>query len=174
MKKSKLLSLAMALTLMPASLSSCLLLMGDDDESSSEAEKASVSDSSSVSDSESSKISAKDEKPEYEIKVTDYFLSKDYKDAEVLVVEYEWTNNSDEPKSFTTLFSDKAFQGGVECDNIVIGCDDVNANDQLADIQPGTTFKIKCDYYLRDKSPVNIVVTRWFQDDKLVDETLEF
>lgn len=171
MKKTKLLSLAMALTLMPASLSSCLLLMGDDDESSSEAEKTSVSDSSSVSDS---KISEKEETPEYEVKVTDYFLSKDYKDEEVLVVEYEWTNNSDEPKSFITVFDDKLYQNGVECDDSVVGCDDVNSDDAWANIQPGTTFKVKCDYYIRDKSPINIVVTRWLGDDKYIDETIEF
>lgn len=171
MKKTKLLSIAMALTLMPASLSSCLLLMGDDDESSSEAEKTSVSDSSSVSDS---KISEKEEKPEYEVKVTDYFLSKDYKDEEVLVVEYEWTNNSDEPKSFITVFDDKLYQNGVECDDSVVGCDDVNSDDAWANIQPGTTFKVKCDYYIRDKSPINIVVTRWLGDDKYIDETIEF
>lgn len=171
MKKTKLLSIAMALTLMPASLSSCLLLMGDDEESSSEAEKTSVSDSSSVSDS---KISQKEETPEYEVKVTDYFLSKDYKDEEVLVVEYEWTNNSDEPKSFITVFDDKLYQNGVECDDSVVGCDDVNADDAWANIQPGTTFKVKCDYYIRDKSPINIVVTRWLGDDKYIDETIEF
>jgi hypothetical protein len=170
MKKIKLLSIAMALTLMPASLSSCLLLMGDDDESS-EAEKTSVSDNSSVSDS---KISQKEETPEYEVKVTDYFLSKDYKDEEVLVVEYEWTNNSDEPKSFITVFDDKLYQNGVECDDSVVGCDDVNADDAWANIQPGTTFKVKCDYYIRDKSPINIVVTRWLGDDKYIDETIEF
>lgn len=170
MKKTKLLSIAMVLALMPASLSSCLLLMGDDEESS-EVEKTSVSDSSSVSDS---KISEKEEKPEFEVKITDYFLSKDYKDTEVLVIEYEWTNNSDKPVSFMSTFEDKIYQGGVECDSSVVGCDDTNVDDQMADIQPGTTFKVKCDYYLRDKSAVNVVVRRWIYDDIYIDETIEF
>lgn len=132
----------------------------------------SKNDDTTISDSEKPSMSEK--KAKYEIRVMDYFLSKDRDGKDVLVVDYEWKNNSDETKSFMVAIDDKVFQNGIELDSTVFGCDDTNIDDEMIDIQPGATFRIKCDYYLRDTTtPINVVVEEYLRDDKLVDVTLE-
>lgn len=132
----------------------------------------SKNDDTTISDGEKPSMSEK--KAKYEIRVMDYFLSKDRDGKDVLVVDYEWTNNSDETTSFWVTFSDKVFQNGIELDETVFGCDDTNIDDEMTEIQPGAKYRVKCDYLLRDStSPVNVVTTQYLKNDKLIDITLE-
>ncbi|MBR6873405.1 MAG: DUF5067 domain-containing protein [Ruminococcus sp.] len=89
-------------------------------------------------------------KPEYEIKVNKAYISQDYQKNTVLVVEYEWTNNSDKATSFTFAFQDNVYQNGIECSSSVFGCDDIDSEKQLTKIQPGTTFTLNVGYKLNE------------------------
>lgn len=127
---------------------------------------------STASDGEKPSMSEK--KAKYEIRVMDYFLSKDRDGKDVLVVDYEWTNNSDESTQFWLTLDDKVFQNGIELNDSVYGCDDTNIDDQMTEIQPGAVFRVKCDYYLRDTtSPINIIVEEGIGNAQLLDMTLE-
>lgn len=132
----------------------------------------SKNDDTTISDSEKPSMSEK--KAKYEIRVMDYFLSKDRDGKDVLVVDYEWTNNSEETTQFWLNLEDKVFQNGIELDDSVYGCDETNYNDEMTEIQPGATFRVKCDYYLRDTTtPINIVVEEGWGNTQLLDMTLE-
>lgn len=105
--------------------------------------------------------------------ITGHHLSKDYADRDVLVVEYDFYNGEDKPKSFMWLFDDKCFQNGVSCDDWPIGVDEINSDDASAEVQPGYTHHIAVGYELRDMSDVNIVVEKTLNSDIVyVNETL--
>ena len=52
---------------------------------------------------------------DYYIKIVSAAKAKDYSGADVLIVTYEWTNNADDAAMFSTAFTAKAYQNGVEC-----------------------------------------------------------
>lgn len=110
---------------------------------------------------------------EFAFEIVSTSLSKDYNNADVLVVEYNYTNNSDKATSFTFACQDKVFQNGIECDSTVIGCDEVDTQTELNDIQPGTTYTLKVGYHLQDTTtPVQIQVTDLFGTETFIDETI--
>lgn len=117
-----------------------------------------VAESSSSSDSE------------FAVEILSTSISTDYEGSPVLVVEYNFTNNSDEAASFIFSCQDKAFQNGVECSSTVIGCDEIDSEQTMNDIQPGVTYALKTGYMLQDTTtPVDIEVTSL---DILNEETL--
>ena len=120
---------------------------------------------------------AQTEKPasdaKFAFEIVSTAMSTDYEGKSVLVVEYNFTNNSDETTSFTFACQDKVFQNGIECDSSVIGCDDVDSQMQLTDIQPGTTYTLKVGYHAESGAPVDIQITSLFGDETYLEQTVE-
>lgn len=108
---------------------------------------------------------------ETSIKIADHFLAKDYADADILVVNYEFYNGEDSAKGFSFMFNDKAFQNGVECDSTVIS-DDVDTQTQLNEIQPGVTYTVSVGYHISDMSDIEIEVTDLFGTKEYLTETI--
>lgn len=106
------------------------------------------------------------------LKITNYFLSKDYDGKDVLVVDYQYTNIEDEAEAFIYEFSDSAFQNGIECDSSVFGCDDIDSQSQMSEIQPGVSISVKIGYHIQDMSNVNIVVKKLFTSSEVLNETI--
>lgn len=102
---------------------------------------------------------------ETSVKVTGHHMSKDYNDEDVLIVDYEYYNGSDEAKSFMINFSAKAFQNGIECDDTVIGCDEIDSEKIMNEIQPGVTLNFSRGYHIVDMSDVEIKVEGTLFDD---------
>lgn len=102
---------------------------------------------------------------ETSVKITGHHISKDYEDKDVLIVDYEYYNGSDESASFMINFSAKAFQNGVECDDTVIGCDEIDSEKIMNEVQPGVTLNFSKGYHIADMSDVEIKVTGTLFDD---------
>ena len=96
------------------------------------------------------------------VKISEMFLSKDYKDRAVLVIKYEFTNGSDRPLAFSSTFVDKVYQNGVECSSMAVFCDDVDSSTTVASIKPGVTIIVEEGYLLNDTSEVDIEVKELF------------
>lgn len=114
-----------------------------------------------------------EEAKQVDIKIKSHSLSKDYADKDVLVIEYTFINNTDKANSFTLLCNDNIFQNGIECSNLVIGCDEVDSQKWLTDVKPGVEFTLKVGYLLNDlESPVEVEVTSLFGDEIYLEETI--
>lgn len=151
------------------------------DSSSSQAEETSAAESSAAESSTAEETEAEDiteaaaEETEFQVELLGTSVSQDYEGKPVLVVEYNFTNNSDEAQSFIFACQDKAFQNGIECDDTVIGCDDIDSQQQMNEIQQGTTYALKIGYHLQDTtSPVDIEVTSldFINEDTLLKQTV--
>lgn len=106
--------------------------------------------------------------------ITGHHLTKDYKDRDILVVNYDFYNGEKEPKSFMWLFDDKCFQNGVSCDDWVVGVDELEQSDIGAEVQPGYTQHLSIGYELKDLSDVNIVVEKYLNSNIVyINETLK-
>lgn len=171
MKFKKLLAGVCALT-MVAALSACTLETTDSESSKIESSAAESKEESAESSDESSEKET--EAAEFVFAINSTSLGKDYEDKDVLIIKYDFTNNSDEATSFTFACQDTVFQDGIECDSTVIGCDDIDSQEQLNDIQPGKTYTVTIGYHISDTSkPVDVVVTDLFGKETLLEESID-
>ena len=146
----------------------CISGCGDSGESSSTVSEATTTVAEAETQTEKPASDAK-----FAFEIVSTAMSTDYEGKSVLVVEYNFTNNSDETTSFTFACRDKVFQNGIECDSSVIGCDDVDSQMQLTDIQPGTTYTLKVGYHAESGAPVDIQITSLFGDETYLEQTVE-
>lgn len=110
---------------------------------------------------------------ETSVKVTGHHMSKDYEDKDVLIVDYEYYNGSEESESFIINFSAKAFQNGVECDDTIFGCDEIDSGKIMNEVQPGVTLNFSKGYHITDMSDVEIKVTgTLFDETEYVSEVI--
>lgn len=109
---------------------------------------------------------------ETSVTITNHYITKDYEDKDVLVVEYDFYNGEDEACSFAITCVAKAFQSGIECNNMIFGVDEITDDAMLADIQPGVTAHIVQGYNLTDSSEVTIEVKSLFGDKTYLTENI--
>ena len=85
------------------------------------------------------------------VKILSAYLGNEVLEEEknLLIVEYEFTNNTNEAESFMLLCKDTLFQNGVECSETIFA-EGVESGDTYKDVQPGATFKLKKAYKLND------------------------
>ncbi len=102
---------------------------------------------------------------------------KDYDGNAALLVNYTFTNNSDEDANFSFSISDKAFQGGVQLERAILLDDDkydYDSSNSLKDVKPGSEIKVQEVYVLADKSDVTIELSELisFDDEILASTTI--
>ncbi|RVU96750.1 DUF5067 domain-containing protein [Coriobacteriales bacterium OH1046] len=88
-------------------------------------------------------------------------LGKDYNGADVAIVTFTWTNNSDDTTSFAMSVHPKVFQNGIECDSAFM-VDDADNDKYTSDVRPGTTVTVEMSYELQDLSDIEVEVTELF------------
>lgn len=138
---------------------------------------SSVSDESSkADDSSSSSIIEESEKEESSgediISIASWEISEDYAGKDVVVIEYAWTNNDDEPAEFAFSINDNVYQNGVELED-AFGCKKVDSDASLKKVQSGKTYNVKKAYVLEDMSEINVVATTSFWNDEILNENID-
>lgn len=94
---------------------------------------------------------------------------------DVLIVYYEFTNNSNDNESFIYSFSDTCFQNGVQLDNSFFHANEQTRNADR-EIQPGTTIEVASAFDIGDsRNTVTLEVEPWasFTSNKLLTLELE-
>ena len=94
---------------------------------------------------------------------------------DVLIVYYEFTNNSNDNESFIYSFSDTCFQNGVQLDNSFFHANEQTRNADR-EIQPGTTIEVASAFDIGDsRDTVTLEVEPWasFTSNKLLTLELE-
>ena len=112
------------------------------------------------------------EAAEYDVSIDSVRLGQDYSDNEIAIVRFTWTNNSDKSAGFATTLHAKAFQNGVECNDIVMG-KDVDNDGYMAEVKPGGTVSFEQEYEIKDHSDITVEVTKLFSfsDEVLAEAT---
>ena len=106
------------------------------------------------------------------IKIVSAEKGEDYAGEPVVIVTYEWSNNSEDSKTFATSFSAKVYQNGVECSSYTV-VDGVDSSKLLAERKPGATLQVQEAYSISDESDVTVEVGPWisFDDEAVVTKT---
>ena len=106
---------------------------------------------------------------DYAVTIDGCTVASDYEGSPAVIVDFTFTNNSDEATSFAVACSQKAFQNGVELE-MAITTDDLG-NGYWAEIKPGASTQARLAYSLTDDSDVTIEVEELFSlDDTMLAE----
>ncbi|REE04801.1 DUF5067 domain-containing protein [Citricoccus muralis] len=100
-------------------------------------------------------------------------FSEDYEGAPVIVVDFEFTNGSEETTNFMTSTQPQAFQGGVELDSYAY-VEDIDSSATMTDLKPGASISVQVPFTLRDESPVMVEVSELFSLDGALLDSQEF
>lgn len=103
---------------------------------------------------------------EYVVSIDGFTVTTDYQGAPAIIVDYTFTNNSDDATSFAVACSQKAFQNGVQLE-IAIVSEDLG-NGYMAEIKPGATTTARMAYSLTDQSDVTVEVEKLISLDDTV------
>lgn len=94
---------------------------------------------------------------------------------DVLIVYYEFTNNSNDNQAFIYSFADACFQNGVQLDDSFFHANEQTRNADR-EIQPGTTIEVASAFDIGDnRDTVTLEVEPWasFTSNKLLTLELE-
>ena len=110
---------------------------------------------------------------EQSVSIVSHSIVKDIQGNDTLVIEYSWTNNSKKETSFMVACMDHVYQNGIECPSYAALVDEVDAQQEMNDIKPGTTYKLKIGYTLQDKTNALVEVTDFLGKKYYLQETID-
>ena len=106
---------------------------------------------------------------DYVVTIDGSTVTTDYEDNPAIIIDYSFTNNSEEAISFAVACHAKVFQNGVQLENAIVTED--LGNGYMAEIKPGATTTARLAYALTDESDVTVEVEELFSlDDTLLAE----
>lgn len=106
----------------------------------------------------------------YAVTIDGSTVTTDYEGNPAMIVDFTFTNNSDEATSFAVACSQKAFQNGVQLETAIV-MDDLG-NGYMAEIKPGATTQARLAFSLTDESDVTVEVSELFSlDDTILAES---
>ena len=97
----------------------------------------------------------------------------DSNDREVVVVYFDFTNNSKDNEAFIYNYNVTCFQNGKELDYPLASFDVDEYNNAARELQTGANITVARIYILEDKSDVDLEVTSWGSSKKLMKLTLK-
>lgn len=107
------------------------------------------------------------------LKYLKHEIITDSNNREVVVVYFEFTNNSKDNEAFVYNYNVTCFQNGKELDYPLASFDVDEYNNAARELQTGANITVARIYILEDKSDVNLEVTAWGSSKKLMKLTLK-
>lgn len=107
------------------------------------------------------------------LKYLEHDVIADSNDREILVVYFDFANNSKDNAAFAYNYNVTCFQNGKELDYPLVSFDIDEYNNIARELQTGANITVARIYILEDKSNVDLEVTPLGGDKKLMKLTLE-
>lgn len=105
-------------------------------------------------------------KSDYAVTIDDCTVTKDYEGEPAVIIDYAFTNNSDEDTSFAVACNAKVFQNGAQLETAIV--DEDLGNGYMAEIKPGASTQARIAYKLADQSEVSVEVEEMFSLDEVL------
>lgn len=127
--------------------------------------------SSSGDGAGSDPVQAQKAKSDYEVTIDGCTSAVDYQGNPAAVIDYSFTNNSDEAQSLMAVESTEVYQNGIQCEPGIV--DGVDTADWSNKVKPGGTIKVRIPYALQDTSDIEVEVKEYVSasDEPLATQT---
>lgn len=93
----------------------------------------------------------------YAVTINSATPTTDYDGNPAVVVNYTFTNNSDDTTSMAAAVYAQVFQNGVQCDTAFVT--DVDEGGYMSDLRPGASIDVNLAYSVADTSDIEVEVT---------------
>lgn len=114
---------------------------------------------------------------DYLVKIDSCRLTRDYEGKDVVIIKYNFTNNSEDPTAFLTAFDDTAYQNGVGLNECYFLDDsaDYSSDNQTKEIKTGKSIDVEVAYELNDTTTdVDVEVSELISfNDSVVTKTFK-
>ncbi|MBE6728531.1 MAG: DUF5067 domain-containing protein [Ruminococcaceae bacterium] len=109
---------------------------------------------------------------EYEVNIKSCRLAEDYEGKNIVIVNYNFKNNSDDSTSFTIAIDDKVYQDGVGLNKCYTAAESAkySSDNQSKNIKKGASVEVEVAYYLNDnETPIEVECSELISlsDDKI-------
>ena len=140
---------------------------GNDDGGSSSSSAPLAGTASDASEPEETAAVGEGALGDYYVKLTGVTVAEDYEGNPALIVNYDFTNNSDEAANAMWSLNIDVFQNGLELETAVIADSSVyDSGQSMRDIQTGATLSCQDAFVLEDTtSPVEVHVSELISFD---------
>ncbi len=121
---------------------------------------------------DTSEVAAADKKEsEFSVTIDGCTVGTDYEGSPAVIVDFTFTNSSEEDQSFASACMVQAFQNGVQLETAIV-MEDLG-NGYLAEVKPGGTVSARLAYKLADQTDVSVEVEEFmsFEDTVLAEAT---
>ena len=164
MRKIKTLGHGMLVVALAAAVAAPLTLTACGGESEAEPEAVAEEQAQEAEPAEQAPAS------DYAVTIDGATVTTDYDGNPAVIVDYTFTNNSDEATSFSAACYAKVFQNGVQLEPAIVTSEDLG-NGSIAEIKPGATTQVRSAYTLTDQSDISVEVEELFSlDDTMLAE----
>ncbi len=114
---------------------------------------------------------------EYNIQIKSCRLAEDYEGKPIVIVNYTFTNNSDDATSFMIAFNDTVYQDGIGLNGCYFVAESANysSDNQTKDIKKGASIDVEVAYELNDTTTdIEVEVKELISfSDKVVKKTFK-
>lgn len=101
----------------------------------------------------------------YEVSIGDAaMVSDDYTGEEAFLVNFTFTNNSEETTSPMLALMVEAYQDGVQLERAIIGSEDFDASSESLNVQPGGSNEFQLVFTLTSETPVQVIAEEFLGD----------
>lgn len=114
-------------------------------------------DASASSETTDESVSAEEVQAEYDVTIDGCTKDVDYEGNPVVVIDFTFTNNSEETTSMSEAVYPQVFQDGVECEMGI--SDTVDTSAYMSDVKPGASIPVKLVYNISSDSDVEVDVS---------------
>lgn len=98
----------------------------------------------------------------YEVQLNGITVVSDYEGNPAVVIDYSFTNNSEETTSASSALHFQVFQNGVELESAFVADEEYDDGDGYKDIRPGASIDAKSVFSLDDtSSAIEVEVKDW-------------
>lgn len=102
---------------------------------------------------------------DFEVSIGDAaMVSDDYTGEEAFLVNFTFTNNSEETTSPMLALMVEAYQDGVQLERAIIGSEDFDASSESLNVQPGGSNEFQLVFTLTSETPVQVIAEEFLGD----------
>ena len=102
---------------------------------------------------------------DFEVSIGDAaIVTDDFTGEEALLVNFQFTNNSDENASALINLLSQAFQDGVQLEAAIISSEDFDSGSESLEVQPGGTHDFQRVFTMTRDSPVEVTIEEFLGD----------
>lgn len=147
---------------------------GDDTASTTQSEGTDTTTTTTTEETQEPADTSSATVGDYEVSIGDAsMVSDDLTGEEAFLVNFTFTNNSEETTSPMLSLLVEAYQDGVQLERAIISSEDFDVNSESLNVQPGGSNDFQLVFTLTSETPVQVIAKEFLGDEAQAEKTFD-